>query len=125
MDLPQTTNLTTAHHDEGLTPWNKVRVLNPIVTCALPYIPHEAQDQRLRLRERRFVMECGRPDAPNVPRLEYDLRDFKQALREFAVLVQPEDVHQRRQQRGPERRAILVQRIPNPDPVRRLDLVRR
>src|SRR2546422_9335655 len=70
-------------------------------------------------------MERGGPDSPDVPRLEDDVRDLEHALWQFAMLVQPEDVYQRGQQRGTERHEILVQRVPNPDTPRRLERVLR
>src|SRR3989441_4834823 len=70
-------------------------------------------------------MDGSRPDTPYVPRLEHDVRDLEDPLRQLAVLVQAEDVHQRRKHGRTEGREILVQRVPDYDAVWRVEPVLR
>src|SRR3989475_3189892 len=121
VDFPESTDLATVQNDRGRPSGKEIPVVDRIHVRGPPDVPHQAEDQRLRLRERSLVMDRRRPDAPHVARLEDDIRDFEDPLRQLAVLVQAEDVHQRREHRCAEGREILAQRVADHDAVRRLE----
>src|SRR2546428_4825037 len=121
VDLPESTDLATVQNDRGRPSREEISILDRLHVRSPPDVPHQAEDQRLRLRERGLVMDRRRPGTPQYRCLEDDICDLEDPLRQFAVLVQTEDVHQRREHRRAEGREILVQRVPDRDAIRRLE----
>src|SRR3989442_13108763 len=90
MDFPQATDGVPVDEDGGGPAGDEVAVLHRLDVRGPTDIPQQAEDERLRFRERGFVMDRGGRDAPDVPRLHYDIRDLEDPLRQLAVFVQAE-----------------------------------
>src|SRR2546428_12906480 len=63
VDLPEPADLATVEPNRGRASRNEVPVFDRIDVRGPPDVPHQAEDQGLRLRERGFVMNRRRPDA--------------------------------------------------------------
>src|SRR2546422_3708339 len=62
VNLSEATDLATVEHDRGAASGNEIPVLDRIHVRGPTDVPHQAEDQGLRLRERGFVMDGSRPD---------------------------------------------------------------
>src|SRR2546422_10438417 len=61
VDLPEATDLPIVQHDGGPASGNEIRVVDWIDIRGPTHVPHQAEDQGFRLRERGFVMVAAAP----------------------------------------------------------------
>src|SRR5438552_4504793 len=123
MDLAEPTDLVSLDHHGCSPARDEVPILDRDYVPRAADVPEEAEDQRLRLRERGLVMHRSGRDVPHVPRLDHDIRRFEDPLRQLAVFVASVEVEERREQSRTERGQVLPQRVDDLHPRRSLDRV--
>src|SRR2546428_469969 len=123
MDVAEPTDGVPVDEDGGGPAGDEIPVVDGLDFRRPPDVPQQAEDERLRCRERGFVVDRGGRDAPDVPRRHGDVRDLEDPLRQLAMFVQAEDRQEGGEHRRPQRGEVLPERILDHDPVRRLERI--